>query len=109
MNHVGALLREQAIELASRKLCGQRLKDAKHFLLWNRRSPENIERLMAQLEPLPDLDIDPATRAYVSGISPGEVAAMRTERAAGDTLQVIAARHHVSMSTVSRYTTGVPR
>lgn len=105
MAHIGVLLREEALALASRKMAGQRLKDAKQFLLWHRRSPESIEKFMARIVGLPDLDIDPADRQHVSGVSAGERARMQDERDAGDTLRVIAARHHLSPGAVCAMTT----
>lgn len=103
---VGLTLREEAIALASRKLAGQRLKDAKHFVLWSHRQSKDIEQLMKRLAVLPDLAVDPGSRQFTCGIPAAELAQWQAERTAGLTLREIAARHSVSMSTVCRHTVG---
>lgn len=90
-------LRARVAFLAERKLSGQKLKDAKGFIV-RARSRKPLENLVARLELLPDKDGENSNLIY----GPEARARIRAARASGMTIAEVCRRWSISHETLYR-------
>jgi hypothetical protein len=103
---VSNALRTRALQLATKKLKGDRLLQTHLFIQNKSRLVPDIERLIRRLEPLPDTERD-APRFAV--ISDAQVNQLRADRAAGATIQKLATQYGISTYKVTRICKDTPR